>query len=81
MEKMNNAVKMAFRCSRCRGHLAIVEDKRDNVALFGCPRCDCYLVLLPWHLREFRRRSFFDWKGLMEYIYKTYLDARDSVCK
>jgi hypothetical protein len=79
MEKVKNPVKTTFRCSRCRKRLVIVE--RGNVTLFGCPRCDCYVVLLPWQLREFRRGNFFNWRGLMKYAYNVYLDARDSVCQ
>jgi hypothetical protein len=80
MEKTEN-VETSFKCSRCHNSLVILEDKRDNVTLFGCLKCDCYVVLLPWHLKEFKRGKFFNWKGLMRYIYRTYLDARDLVCQ
>jgi len=78
MEKAKDAFKTEYRC-RCGNPLAIVEDKQTT--LFGCDRCDCYIILLPWQLREFRRKNYFDWKGLMKYAYNTYLEARRFVCK
>ncbi len=81
MEKLKNTIKTAFRCNHCRSRLIIAENKRDNVTLFGCPKCDCYVVLLPWQLQEFRRSDFFDWSSLMKYVYNVYLEARDSVCQ
>jgi hypothetical protein len=77
MEKAS-MVKTEFKC-RCKRRLVFME--QNNIILFGCPRCDCYLVILPWQVRDFKRNGFFDWRGFMKYVYSTYLDARDSVCQ
>jgi ssDNA-binding Zn-finger/Zn-ribbon topoisomerase 1 len=81
MEKAKTKVKTTFRCNRCSNNLVIVEDKHNNVTFFGCPKCDCYIIVLPWQVKEFRRRRYFNWKGFMKYIYRSYVDARESVCK
>ena len=76
-----SAIKTTFRCNHCSSRLVIIEDKRNNVAFFGCPKCDCYIVIPPWRLKEFKHRSFFNWKAFMEHMYRSYIDARDSVCQ
>jgi len=79
MEKAKT-VKTEFKC-KCKTRLVIVEDRRHNVLMFGCPRCGCYLVIPEWRIREYVNRNFIDWRGLMKYAYKGYLDARDAVCQ
>jgi len=79
MEKAKT-VKTTFKCG-CKTRLVIVEDRRNNVLMFGCPRCDCYLVIPEWRMREYIRRNFIDWKGLMKHAYKSYLDAHDAICR
>jgi len=81
MEKIKNAIKTTFRCKHCKTRLVIVEDRRNNVLMFGCQKCDCYLIIPEWRMNEFKRKKFFDWQGFMKYAYNTYLDARDSVCQ
>ena len=78
MGKVKNVVT-TFRCSYCGDRLILME--KHGVLFFGCPRCDCYLIIPQWRLKEFKYGNFFNWKGLMKYAYNTYLDARESVCR
>ncbi len=80
MEKAE-MIKTTFMCRHCKSRLVITEDRHNKVLIFGCPKCDCYLIIPEWRLKEFKHKGFFDWKGFMRYAYNTYLEARDLVCE
>jgi DNA-directed RNA polymerase subunit RPC12/RpoP len=77
--KKVNAVKTTFRCKHCGGRLILME--KHGVLFFGCLRCDCYVIIPEWRLKEFKYGNLFNWKALMEYAYDTYIDVRESVCQ
>jgi len=79
MEKAKVVIKTSYRCPRCSKNLVIVEDR--GVAFFGCVKCDCYLIVQRWQIREFKRKRYFDWRGLMEYLFSSYVDLRKTTCK
>jgi phage FluMu protein Com len=79
MEKAKNVIETTFRCMRCKKNLVITE--KQGVTFFGCPRCDCYVIVLQWQIREFRHKGHFNWRGFMKYLYRSYLDAREFICK
>ncbi len=82
MEKLKTyGIKTTFQCHRCDNHLVLIEDKRNDVMFFGCPRCDCYVIVPSWRLKEFKHGNYFNWRKLMKYAYHTYLEARDMVCQ
>jgi len=73
-----NKTKTTFRC-KCGSRLIIME--KHGALYFGCPRCDCYVVIPQWRLKEFEHGNLFNWKALMEYAYDTYIDVRAAVCR
>jgi len=74
-----NVIKTTFQCPRCGRNLIITEKK--GITFFGCTKCDCYIIVQPWQVREFKRGGYFNWRDFMKYIYRSYINARDYVCK
>jgi len=69
-----------FRCI-CRKRLVLKEVRRLNVMMFGCDRCQCYVVVTPSRLREYVYLHSFSWKRFVKDLYASYLEARRFVCR
>jgi hypothetical protein len=69
-----------FRCL-CRSRLVLKELKETKgVALFGCERCQCYVVVTKNRIKEYIYLSNFNWKRMMADLYKAYLEAHRYIC-
>ncbi len=74
-------VTTTFRCL-CGKRVVIREKlvRKANVVMFGCKKCQCYVILTEDRLREYFSSDEFDWRKLMKDLYDTYLEAYEYVC-
>jgi len=78
--KARQEVKIAttFRCI-CRKRLVLKE--RKNIMLFGCNKCQCFVIITPNRLKEYVYLRRFNWQRFMKDLYASYLEARKYICK
>jgi hypothetical protein len=69
-----------FRCI-CRKRLVLKEVQRLNIMLFGCNKCQCFLIITPNRLKEYVYLRRFSWQRFMKDLYASYLEARKYICK
>ncbi len=72
-------INTTFRCPFCRKRLVIEETK--GVMMFGCPRCQCYVVVTRNRLKEYVYLGKFNWRRFIKDLYATYVEARRYVCE
>ena len=51
-----------------------------GAVMFGCPRCQCYVIVTENKVREYFYGSVFSWRRLMKDLYNTYTSAKRHVC-
>jgi hypothetical protein len=80
--KVHQASKIAttFRCI-CKRKLILEEVRGLNIMMFGCDKCQCYVVVTPSKLREYVYSNRFSWQRFMRDLYTSYLEARRFICK
>jgi DNA-directed RNA polymerase subunit RPC12/RpoP len=75
---MGKTVKTTFKCLHCSRKLVIEETM--GVMMFGCPRCQCYVIVTENRVKEYVYGSMFSWKRLMKDLYNAYKTARQHIC-
>jgi len=73
-------IATTFRCTTCRKRLVLEEVRGLNIMMFGCDRCQCYVIVTPNRFREYIYHGFISWKRFMKDLYASYLEAR-KLCK
>jgi len=68
----------AFRCI-CRKRL-VLKEVRINIMMFGCSRCQCYIIVAPNRLKEYIYLHRLNWRRFMKDLYASYLEARRFIC-
>jgi hypothetical protein len=68
----------SFRCI-CKKRLVLKEVRKLNVMMFGCDKCQCYVVVTPDRLKEYVSNKF-NWRRFMKDLYASYLEARRFIC-
>ncbi len=66
-----------FRCPFCRKRLVI---KEKDVLMFGCPKCQCYVIATENRLKEYIYLDKFDWRRFIKDLYAAYIEARRYIC-
>ncbi len=75
--RSNVEVVTNFRCPFCKKRLVI---KEKGVVMFGCPRCDCYVIVTKDKIKPYIYDNMFNWKKMMKELYDAYLEAREYIC-
>ncbi len=77
--RSNVEVVTNFRCPFCKKRLVIEE--MQNVLMFGCPKCQCYVIVTENRLKEYVYLGRFSWRRFMKDLFVAYIEARRYICE
>ncbi|MFZ8808417.1 MAG: hypothetical protein ACO2PN_09970 [Pyrobaculum sp.] len=70
-------LKTTFRCT-CGKRLVLLEEV--GTAMFGCERCQCYVIVTNSRIKQYRYSGMFNWRRFMKDLYNSYIEAHRYVC-
>jgi hypothetical protein len=73
-------IATTFRCPSCRRRLVFEDVGGVNAVFFGCPRCECYVIVTNSRVKLYSYGNMFSWKRFMSDLYAAYIEARKYIC-